>query len=92
MSIKELVKQSNTILLDVRTPQEFNQVHVEGAMNIPLQELQERVNEIPKNNNPIVCYCLSGGRSGQATYFLKNLGYEVYNGGGVFEMLELKNN
>ena len=70
------------LLLDVRTPAEFAQGSVPGAVNIPLQQLQGRMRELPKNKK-IVTFCRSGGRSGSAAAFLRSAGYQVENGGTV---------
>lgn len=69
------------ILVDVRRENEVNDVSfdVPNYMNIPLQELENRLNEIPKDKE-VVFVCRSGERSLRATYFLMNHGYEnVYN-------------
>lgn len=62
-------------LLDVRTPMEFSMGHVEGAKNIPVQELAARLREIPKGD--VVVYCRSGARSASAAQLLRGQGYEV---------------
>lgn len=86
-SIYELLQEDKKTVLDVRTAQEFAGNHVEGAINIPLQELRARIEEIEQMEKPIVVYCLSGGRSMSAVSFLRQHGIqEVYNGGGIGEM------
>lgn len=74
---KELMRESaNAVLLDVRSNQEYNEYHLDGAINIPLYELQISVNNIIQNrNNIIVVYCQTGGRSKKAVNILKKLGY-----------------
>lgn len=74
-------------IIDVRTPGEFNGGHVEGSINIPLGELQGRVDEIRAMKGPIVLCCASGGRSGQATGYLQSLGIECSNGGSWIALL-----
>lgn len=70
-------------LLDVRTQQEFAAGHIEGALNIPLQELQQRLHELPKDR-PVVVYCRSGNRSSSAAKLLENQGYSaVHDLGGM---------
>jgi rhodanese-related sulfurtransferase len=69
------------LLVDVRRENEVNDVSfdVSNYINIPLQELEERINEIPKDKE-VILVCRSGERSLRATYFLMNHGYEnVYN-------------
>ena len=68
-------------IVDVRTPGEFMGGHVAGSINIPLQEIQERLEEVKALPQPIVLCCASGNRSGQATSFLKSHGVECSNGG-----------
>ena len=70
------------LLLDVRTPAEFAQGSVAGALNIPLQQLEGRLRELPKNKK-IVTFCRSGGRSGSAAGILSRAGFQVENGGTV---------
>lgn len=76
----ELVKQG-AMIIDVRTPAEFNGGHIKGAVNMPLQSLQANMSKIPKNKTIITC-CASGMRSGSAKSQLKAAGYTVHNGGG----------
>ena len=83
----------NATILDVRTPEEFSGGHYPDAINIPLDELTQRINEIKEMKQPIVAYCRSGNRSGMAVSILKqNSITEVYNGGGLSDLLQLKNN
>ena len=72
---------SSRTIIDVRTAQEFNGGHVNGSINIPLQELQYRLDEIRSMPKPLILCCASGNRSGQATMFLKNCGIDCSNGG-----------
>ena len=82
MNIQELINDSQTTIVDVRTEEEFSEGNVKGSINIPLHEVVDRVEEL-KKIQPLVLCCLSGGRSGQATAFLQAQGCnEVYNGGG----------
>lgn len=73
--------KNGAVVLDVRTPSEFCEGHVKGSINIPLNVIQARFFEIKELNKPIIAVCLSGGRSGQATSFLKQQGIDVINGG-----------
>jgi len=76
---RELLQQrSDIFLLDVRTPGEYLQVRLEGARLIPIDQLQRRVNEVPKG--PVMVYCAVGSRSSAVADYLLRLGYpEVYN-------------
>lgn len=78
--IKEYLEKK-AVIIDVRTPLEFNDGHVDGSKNFPLNVLQARVHEIKEMNKPIIAVCLSGGRSGQAASFLRQQGIDVINGG-----------
>lgn len=78
--IKEYLEKK-AVIIDVRTPLEFNGGHVNGSINIPLNVIQARFFEIKEMKKPIIAVCLSGGRSGQATSFLKQQGIDVINGG-----------
>lgn len=87
MSLKEIINQETTTIVDVRTPGEFMSGHVANSINIPLNEVPDRIEEFKSLPKPIVVCCLSGGRSGQAAAFLKANGLdEVYNGGGWMEV------
>jgi NADPH-dependent 2,4-dienoyl-CoA reductase/sulfur reductase-like enzyme/rhodanese-related sulfurtransferase len=81
--VRSLV-ESNAYILDVREVTEFANGHVKGATNIPLSELRERMNEIPKDR-PIYVHCRSAQRSYNAVMALLNNGYtDVYNVSGSF--------
>lgn len=69
-------------LLDVRTPIEFAGGHIDGAINIPVGELAQRMGEVPEG--PVVVYCRSGARSARAAGSLVQSGREaVYDLGGM---------
>ena len=67
--------QAGARLVDVRTPQEFAAGHIEGAVNIPVQDLEQRMVELEPRERPLVLYCRSGNRSGRAAQMLKSAGY-----------------
>lgn len=76
-----MVKEG-ALILDVRTPGEFKQGHILGAMNIPLQTLNSELKRLKKDRSVITC-CASGMRSASAKSILKSAGFtEVHNGGG----------
>ena len=82
MNIQELINDTATTIVDVRTEGEFAEGNVQGSINIPLHTVIEKVEEL-KAMQPLVLCCLSGGRSGQATAFLQAQGFDnVHNGGG----------
>ena len=71
--------KKNVYLLDVRTPQERSQGFIPGSVLIPINEVERRLNEIPKNR-PVIVYCAVGSRSRQVAQALAGMGYgEVYN-------------
>jgi len=74
------------IVIDVRTQAEFLGGHVSGSINIPLQEIQQHVDDIKIMDQPIILCCASGGRSGQATQYLKSLGIDCQNGGSWMDV------
>ncbi len=84
------IKNKTGTIIDVRSPMEFESEHFLGAQNIPLEEVAFRVSEISAMPKPIVVYCRSGNRSGMAAGILAQNGInEVYNGGGVYDMLNI---
>ena len=72
-------------VVDVRTKEEFAGGNVAGSINIPLQEVQGREDEIMALERPVMFCCASGGRSGQATQYFTAKGLECENGGGWME-------
>ncbi len=74
-------------IVDVRTPGEFMGGNVAGSINIPLQEIQQRIDEIKNLPKPIVLCCASGGRSSMATSFLQSNGIECSNAGSWVNLL-----
>ncbi len=74
--------EEGALILDVRTPAEFKQGHVKGAMNIPLQVLESQLQKL-KKDRPVITCCASGMRSASAKSILKSAGFtDVHNGGG----------
>ncbi|MDP4638070.1 MAG: rhodanese-like domain-containing protein [Crocinitomicaceae bacterium] len=73
-------------IIDVRTHAEFTGGHVAGSVNIPLQEIAGRVEEVKAMPQPILFCCASGMRSGQATQYFQSLGLDCENGGGWMEV------
>jgi rhodanese-related sulfurtransferase len=72
------------LLLDVRSIGEFQAGHLDGAVHVPLHELEQRSRELGPPERPIVVYCQSGVRSAQALRTLTRHGFQrVYNLGGL---------
>ena len=82
--IRALLAEGDALLLDVRTPREFSANAIDGATNIPVQRLDERLAEVGAKDKPVAVYCRSGSRSGRAARMLEAAGYEaVYDLGGL---------
>ncbi len=80
--VQELLEsKQSVILIDVRETNEVAAGKIPGVVNIPLGLLEFRMNELDKSKEYIMI-CRSGGRSGQATRFLENQGYNVTNTDG----------
>lgn len=80
--IKSMMDEG-ALLLDVRTAGEFNSGHAKGAVNIPLQDLNNHVAKIKAKGKPVVAYCRSGNRSGMAAQLLNQHGIEAVNAGSL---------
>lgn len=82
-----LIEQGgDLVLIDVRTPEEFVQGHIAGALNIPVENIREKelLPEVPSVDTPILLYCRSGRRAVNAGQLLVKNGYRhVMNFGGV---------
>ena len=78
-------EETDYIILDVRTAEEFAQKHIPGAINIPNETIgSEELAELPDKNQLILVYCRSGNRSKQASEKLAELGYtKIYEFGGI---------
>ena len=82
---KKLIESGEGILVDVRTPGEFNSGNIDGAKNINIAG--DFANEIQKldKNKAVYVYCRSGARSGRAMQQMKSMGFkEIYNLSGGF--------
>lgn len=81
-----------TFLVDVRTPVEFAEGNVYGSVNIPLDQIQQKLDQFKGKDNVIV-YCRSGGRSAQAKSILEQNGIaNVTNGGSMDAVLAMVQN
>lgn len=81
----QLLQQRSVFLLDVRTFGEYQQARLDDAHLIPVDQLNRRLGEIPKDK-PVLVYCAVGSRSAQVVNYLARLGFpEVYNlKGGIY--------
>lgn len=82
---KMIRSHSQSVILDVRSTDEFNEGHVHGAVHIPDYKIAEEIeSRVPDRKTPVYIYCYSGARAGFAVRQMKRLGYEeVYNMGGL---------
>lgn len=82
---KKIIDSENIIILDVRTPEEYNSGHIENAVLLPVTEIPDKAEEIlPEKDAKILVYCRSGNRSETAARELINMGYtNVYDFGGI---------
>lgn len=85
---KWLDNEENLTLIDIRKEEDYHIDHIPNAIHIPLSELENRTNEIPKSKKTVV-YCYKGlsGKSAQATLYQNNFP-EVYNLSGGFNQFE----
>lgn len=86
MNIEKIIKEKQGTIVDVRSRGEFMGGHVSGSVNIPLQEIVNRLPEIKSLKAPLVLCCASGNRSGQAYHFLAQQGIECVNGGSWLDV------
>jgi phage shock protein E len=85
-NVKDMIKAGAKIV-DVRSPGEFADEAYPRAVNIPLNVLPSKLDELGPKDGPIILYCASGARSASAARFLKQAGYtNVVNAGGLDDM------
>ncbi|SDL58923.1 Rhodanese-like domain-containing protein [Salinimicrobium catena] len=90
MEIEKLIKENKGTIVDVRTRAEYSGGHVAGSVNIPLNEIPLRMDELEAMDEPLILCCASGMRSGQAANFLDRQGMECLNGGSWLEVNHLQ--
>ena len=86
--VEGLPRDGSVILLDTRTPWEYSRGHIEGFINIPVDELRDRLSELDKNKK-VYIICQSGLRSYIAYRILAQEGYDCRNFSGGFRMYEV---
>ncbi len=86
MNVAEIIQNKQGTIVDVRTVDEFRGGHASGAINIPLQEIVQRIDELKNLQSPLVLCCASGNRSGQAHRYLAQMGLDCYNGGSWLDV------
>lgn len=86
MTVEEIIKKDLGTIIDVRSYGEFMGGHVVDSINIALNEIPERLEEIKNLTMPLILCCASGNRSDQAQQFLSQQGIECYNGGSWLDV------
>lgn len=86
MNLEQVLKQKQGTIVDVRTPAEFSGGHVAGSINIPLQEINDRIEELSQLKMPLILCCASGGRSGVAQQVLSANKIDCYNAGSWLDV------
>jgi phage shock protein E len=86
MTVEEIIKKDLGTIIDVRSYGEFMGGHVVDSINIALNEVPERLEEIKNLKMPLILCCASGNRSGQAQQLLSQQGIECYNGGSWLDV------
>lgn len=81
MDVEEMIKEGKGTIVDVRTYEEFQGGNAEGSINIPLQILSYKINEIKSMKAPLILCCASGGRSAVASQMLKQYNIDCYDAG-----------
>ena len=76
-----LFVRQGAVIIDVRSPQEYREGHIDGAICIPDYKIKKEIeNRIPNKNELIILYCSTGHRSKRCQYIMQNMGYmNVYN-------------
>jgi rhodanese-related sulfurtransferase len=87
-----LAKDKNVVLIDVRSPQEYNEERIANTPLIPLQFLEKRIGDLERyKKKKIIVYCLSGGRSDLAVEILRDYGFNAVNmQGGLLQWKALR--
>jgi phage shock protein E len=84
--IENLLFEKKGTIIDVRSTVEYLGGHAIGSVNVPLQEMLNRMDELKEMTQPLIMCCESGHRSGMATEILKRNGYETFNAGSWVEL------
>ena len=86
-TIKEMLQVPQATIIDVRSPMEYASGHVDGAVNIPVDEIAHEVDQLNSLTPPYILYCRSGASSSMAAHYMTQAGFkEVYNAGGLADI------
>lgn len=81
-TLRSLAVRKGTVIVDVRTAEEYDEGHIESSINMPLQTLADSIESL-KHYEKVIVICRSGRRSAKAKAELEEAGFtNVYNGGG----------
>ncbi|MBS1653751.1 MAG: rhodanese-like domain-containing protein [Bacteroidetes bacterium] len=83
-SITDALKR-NAVIIDVRTPNEYDQGRIKQSINIPVDKIKANFERLKNMNRPVILCCASGSRSGQACHELKAMGLKDVHNGGSWE-------
>lgn len=86
MNIEQLISENKGTIIDVRTREEFISGNPVGSINIPLQELMSKMEEVKSLPQPLILCCASGSRSGIVEQFLSQNGIECCNAGSWLDV------
>lgn len=86
-AVEMMQEETDEIILDVRTVEEYESGHIPGAVNVPLETIGTTApSELPNKDQLILVYCRSGNRSRQASQKLANIGYtNIVEFGGILD-------
>ena len=90
MILEKIIREKRGTIVDVRTAAEFSGGNASGSVNIPLNEIPNRLDALKGLNHPLILCCASGGRSGQAHAYLVRQGIECYNAGSWLDVDDLQ--
>ncbi len=88
---EEFKNKTDSKIIDVRSPEEYREEHIEKSLNLPLEQVENSIkNTFPDKNTAIYTFCRSGGRSFMAQTILENMGYKNVKNitGGILEWKE----
>lgn len=86
MNLEQIIRERQGSIVDVRTPAEFRGGHAQGSINIPLNELPQRLEELKGLQQPLVLCCASGGRSAQAHRYLMQQQISCHDAGSWLDV------
>jgi phage shock protein E len=73
--------ENGALIVDVRSTAEYQSGNIKGSVNMPVDQIKSKIEQLKAKNTPVITCCKSGARSGMAKSILKAHGIEVYNGG-----------